>query len=49
MQALLAVDELVESLILQLERLKLLQDTYLIYTSDNGFHIGESNFYIIFL
>lgn len=41
MQALLAVDELVESLIVQLEKLGLLNNTYVIYTSDNGFHIGK--------
>lgn len=40
MQALLAVDELVESLLLQLEELNVLENTYVIYTSDNGFHIG---------
>lgn len=41
MQALLAVDELVESLISSLEHLNVLNETYVIYTSDNGFHIGQ--------
>lgn len=41
MQALLAVDELVESVVGQLKNLNLLENTYVIYTSDNGFHIGK--------
>lgn len=42
MQALLAVDELLEGLVRQLEKLNLLDNSYIIYTSDNGFHIGKN-------
>lgn len=41
MQTLLAVDELVESVVVELENLNVLDNTYIIYTSDNGFHIGK--------
>lgn len=40
-QTLLAVDELVAELIVTLETLNLLDNTYIIYTSDNGFHMGQ--------
>ncbi|ETS83504.1 hypothetical protein PFICI_05380 [Pestalotiopsis fici W106-1] len=40
-QSLQAVDELVESVVKKLEALNLLDNTYIIYTSDNGFHIGQ--------
>lgn len=41
LRALQAVDELVERLVLQLEEAGVLEDTYIIYSSDNGFHIGQ--------
>lgn len=41
MRALQGVDELVESLIERLEASDQLDNTYIIYTSDNGFHIGQ--------
>ncbi|XP_025831015.1 N-acetylglucosamine-6-sulfatase-like isoform X2 [Agrilus planipennis] len=41
MQSLLAVDELVESIIYKLETLNLLKSTFLIFTSDNGYHLGQ--------
>lgn len=44
MQTLLAVDELIESVVNQLKILNLLDNTYIIYTSDNGFHIGKNLF-----
>lgn len=40
-EALLAVDDLVTSVHSVLEQRNLLNDTYLIFTSDNGYHIGK--------
>jgi arylsulfatase A-like enzyme len=40
-QSLQAVDELVEKLIQMLEQNGELENTYIIFTSDNGFHLGE--------
>nr|XP_050862072.1 N-acetylglucosamine-6-sulfatase-like [Vespula vulgaris] len=40
-ESLLAVDELVKSVHDLLERKDLLKDTYIIFTSDNGYHIGQ--------
>ncbi|XP_057664094.1 N-acetylglucosamine-6-sulfatase-like [Diorhabda carinulata] len=41
LESLLSVDELVEGLVSKLEILDLLKDTYIIFTSDHGFHIGQ--------
>ncbi|KAJ4420822.1 hypothetical protein N0V82_004117 [Gnomoniopsis sp. IMI 355080] len=41
LRALQAVDELVEKLVVQLDEAGILDDTYIIYSSDNGFHIGQ--------
>ncbi|XXH00751.1 cell cycle RNA binding protein whi3 [Hypoxylon texense] len=41
LRALQAVDELVEGLVERLEEHGLLEDTYVVYSSDNGFHIGQ--------
>ncbi|KAJ5540359.1 hypothetical protein N7513_008691 [Penicillium frequentans] len=41
LQALQGVDELVDSLVTRLEESGQLDNTYIIYTSDNGFHIGQ--------
>ncbi|CAN8104300.1 unnamed protein product [Discula destructiva] len=41
LRALQAVDELVEKLVVQLDDAGVLEDTYIIYSSDNGFHIGQ--------
>ncbi|KAF3765633.1 hypothetical protein M406DRAFT_88476 [Cryphonectria parasitica EP155] len=41
LRALQAVDELVEKLIAQLDEAGVLDDTYVVYSSDNGFHIGQ--------
>ncbi|KAJ5882628.1 uncharacterized protein N7529_001300 [Penicillium soppii] len=41
LRALQGVDELVDSLITKLEDSDQLENTYVIYTSDNGFHIGQ--------
>lgn len=40
-QSLLAVDEMVESIMTILEKRKVLSNTYIIYTSDNGYHMGQ--------
>lgn len=40
-ESLLAVDELVEAVVQKLIEINELDNTYLIYTSDNGFHIGQ--------
>ncbi|KAL1857440.1 hypothetical protein Daus18300_010413 [Diaporthe australafricana] len=41
LRALQAVDELVEKLVVQLEEAGVLDDTYVIFSSDNGFHLGQ--------
>ncbi|KAH8766170.1 alkaline-phosphatase-like protein [Diaporthe sp. PMI_573] len=41
LRALQAVDELVEKLVAQLEDAGVLDDTYIIFSSDNGFHLGQ--------
>lgn len=41
LRALQAVDELVEKLVVQLEKAGVLEDTYVIFSSDNGFHLGQ--------
>jgi N-acetylglucosamine-6-sulfatase len=41
LQALQSVDELVNRTVTKLEDLGLLENTYVIYTSDNGFHLGQ--------
>lgn len=41
LRALQAVDELVEKLVVQLDEAGVLDDTYIIYSSDNGFHLGQ--------
>ena len=40
-QTLLAVDDLVERIVLMLKKLKVFHKTYFIVHSDNGFHIGK--------
>ncbi len=40
-RTLLAVDELVAEMIQHLEQIGQLENTYIFFTSDNGFHIGE--------
>lgn len=41
LRALQSVDELVESIVNRLDDAGLLDDTYIVYSSDNGFHIGQ--------
>jgi len=40
LQSLQAVDEMVESIVLSLESLGALENTYIFFSSDNGFHMG---------
>lgn len=41
LRSLQAVDELVEGVISRLEEHGVLDNTYIVYSSDNGFHIGQ--------
>ncbi|KAI0833080.1 Arylsulphatase [Hypoxylon sp. FL0890] len=41
LRSLQAVDELVEGLISRLEEYNILDNTYFVYSSDNGYHIGQ--------
>ncbi|EEU42867.1 uncharacterized protein NECHADRAFT_95823 [Fusarium vanettenii 77-13-4] len=41
LQVLQGVDEIVEQVIHQLDSAGLLDDTYVVYSSDNGFHLGQ--------
>jgi N-acetylglucosamine-6-sulfatase len=41
LQSLQAVDELVDQVVQRLDNYGLLDNTYIIYTSDNGYHIGQ--------
>lgn len=40
-QTLLAVDEMIETIITQLKQLHFYENTYIVFTSDNGFHMGQ--------
>lgn len=41
LQALQAVDELVEGVVTRLEQAGILDNTYIFYTTDNGYHISQ--------
>ncbi|KAK3291894.1 alkaline-phosphatase-like protein [Chaetomium fimeti] len=41
LRTLQSVDELVEQVVERLERLGVLEETFVFYTTDNGFHIGQ--------
>lgn len=47
LETLLAVDELVKQLVEKLKSQEILDNTYLIYMSDNGFHIGKDTLLLI--
>lgn len=40
-ESLLSVDDLVESIINELYTMDVLDNTYVLYTSDNGYHLGN--------
>ncbi|XP_073948236.1 N-acetylglucosamine-6-sulfatase-like [Choristoneura fumiferana] len=40
-ESLLAVDEMVADVMAMLEKNNVMKDTYVIYTSDNGYHVGQ--------
>jgi arylsulfatase A-like enzyme len=41
LQSMLAVDDLLAGIVHSLQRTHQLDDTYIVFTSDNGFHLGE--------
>jgi arylsulfatase A-like enzyme len=41
LRALQSVDELVDGIVTRLESYGILENTYIIYTTDNGYHIGQ--------
>lgn len=41
LETLLTVEDMIESIVDQLEQQGLLDDTYIIFTSDNGYHLGN--------
>ncbi|KAI1438530.1 alkaline-phosphatase-like protein [Xylaria sp. CBS 124048] len=41
LRALQAIDELVDGIVTRLEKYGILHDTYVVYSSDNGYHIGQ--------
>ncbi|XP_075218696.1 N-acetylglucosamine-6-sulfatase-like isoform X2 [Lycorma delicatula] len=43
-ETLLSVDDLVESVVTELQAKSILNDTYILFTSDNGFHLGQFGF-----
>lgn len=40
-QTLVAVDELVDAVVAKLDEIKQLDNTFIVFTSDNGFHLGQ--------
>lgn len=41
LETLLSVDDLVEEVVLQLNKQSLIDKTYIVFTSDNGYHLGQ--------
>lgn len=41
MRTLMAVDEMIKAVVDKLQQKGMLQNTYIVFTSDNGFHMGE--------
>lgn len=46
LRALQSVDEMVEKLIKTLENKELLDNTYIFYTTDNGYHISQYRMFL---
>jgi arylsulfatase A-like enzyme len=46
LRALQAVDDMVETVVAALAETGRLEDTYVVYTSDNGFHMGEHRLFV---
>jgi N-acetylglucosamine-6-sulfatase len=44
LESLLAVDEAIEQIVLRLTELGELENTYIVFTSDNGYHLGQHRF-----
>lgn len=41
LETLLSVDDMVEEIVLQLNKQNLIDETYIVFTSDNGYHLGQ--------
>lgn len=41
LETLLSVDDLVEEIILQLHKQSMMEDTFIVFASDNGYHLGQ--------
>lgn len=41
LQTLLTVDDIVEEIVLQLNKQKLIDETFIVFTSDHGYHMGQ--------
>lgn len=41
LQTLLTVDDIVEEVVLQLNKQKLIDETFIVFTSDHGYHLGQ--------
>ena len=46
-KALLSVDDLVSRVVDAVEKIGLLKNTYFIYTSDNGYHLGLQLYFMV--
>lgn len=44
-QTLLSVDDMVEAVVNRFELYNAIDNTYIIFTSDNGYHMGNSHVY----
>lgn len=45
LQTLLAVDEMVEAVVGKLEEIGVINETYILFLSDNGYHIGKKKIF----
>jgi len=46
-RTLLSVDDLVEALVHQLIQMQIIDETYIFFSSDNGFHLGKLYLYFL--